>query len=37
MKRDAAMLEHGPDFDRELLAAFLFVALPNADPGRLTL
>jgi hypothetical protein len=37
MERNTAMLENGPDFDRELLAAFLFVALPHADPGSLPL
>jgi hypothetical protein len=33
MERDAAMLENGSDFDRELLAAFLLVAFPEAKPG----
>jgi hypothetical protein len=33
MERDTAMLENGPDFDRELLPAFLFLALPEADTG----
>jgi len=27
------VLENGPDFDRELLPAFLFVAFPEAKPG----
>ena len=27
------MLEYGPDFDCELLPAFLFIAFPQPDPG----
>ena len=34
---DAAMLENGPHLDRELLAAGLLVAFPDANPGGLPL
>ena len=33
MQRDTAMLENGPDLDRELLAAILFIAFPEANRG----
>src|SRR5687768_3810553 len=37
VERHAAVLEHGSDLHRELLAAFLLVAFPNAATGTVAL